>query len=72
MIELIIRKFATMTLTVLRGVSRTPATPKVELSVILVYDRCSICSKSAVKIPKRSQRLLLSLILTLNRFHASF
>ena len=28
--------------------------------------RCSVCSKSAIKIPKRRQRLLLSLMLTLN------
>ena len=34
--------------------------------------RCSICSKLAIKIPKRSQRFLLSLMLILNRFHALF
>ena len=34
MIELIIREIVTITLTILRGVSRTPATPKMELCVV--------------------------------------
>ena len=36
MIEIIISEFVTITLTLLRGVSRTPATPKMELCVPLV------------------------------------
>ena len=37
MIELIISEFVTIALTILKGVSRTPETPKMELCVMLVH-----------------------------------